>query len=608
MADQSDQTISGAKETERVPDQKKSKTEWRDRALLAEARLERHQKRLTVTIASNLRGAVRSPLSAPRLLANIPLSTIDLIRARRRVKKILLRYTVENSTADLAGHAKAISRYLTAEEASKFVELMDLSQDEAGLKFLRQCFTLLFPEPVGLSKLIARAHTSIDWIQNGYNLPVARPANQSSKNQTPKSLLVFHSRAPLVNNGYAARSVEVLNALSAQKWDCTAVTRLGYPNDINRYRHAEVPLLERYGGIPCRLLADPQDGQRGRAPDDYLNAYATRLEREIERSKPTVIHAASNYLNGLASVQAARNTGLPAIYEARGLWEITALSRGDYGESDARFRLASRLETHSASAADAVITLSDSLKNKLVERGVQAEKIFVAPNCVDIASYADKRVDPKGVEELGLHADFIVGYFGAFVAYEGLEILLAALALLKDKGVSIQALLIGGGANEETLKKEAARLRLSDSVKFLEKVSRDTLENYTQLCHAVALPRRATPITQIVPPIKAVEAMARGHPLIVSDLSALRDLVKHEQTGLVVKPDDPVALAGALERLALDRALLQSLANSARQEARRRFDKSVVGSIIINAYEHAIEANNSKSVNSPPNVLSNTHP
>lgn len=544
---------------------------------------------LSAQVLRRLRDGLANPLAFPGAC----ISVIALIRrtasARRCVQRAMEPLTADRTVTDLSTLRRWFARYFNLEEARLFAETIAEGRDLDAVRQLREAIERRTSPSPDLYRLARNAEVSLGLLQQGWRAKQRRAAPGSREAAAAKrSLLVFHSRGPLVNNGYAARSLEILQALAKSGWQTESVTRLGFPNDINRYRTADMALYENYGGAPCRLLKDEGDGQRGRPLDDYLREYEDRLVAEVERFRPSVLHAASNYINALPAINAARRTGVACIYEVRGLWEVTAISRGDYGAEDARFRLAKRLETDAARAADRVITLSEGLKRELVARGVEAERIGVVPNCVDVEAFARGARDGRLMRDLQLGPAPLIGYFGAFVDYEGLDRLIEAIGLLDRKGVEIQALFVGGGPAEAGLKAQAKKLGLAKRIRFVEKVPREEAERYARLADIVALPRRDLPVTRIVPPIKAVEAMARGQALVVSKLPALTDIIEHGVSGLAVEGEDAQALADAIGRLARDETLRRRLGVNAQARAREHFDISVAGRKIAAVYEEAL--------------------
>ena len=442
-----------------------------------------------------------------------------------------------------------------------------------------------------MEALLLRSQAEADLLAEGWTMPPAAPPSAALDSRRVR--LLFHSRAPLVPNGYAARSVEIIGVARAAGWSASAVTRLGYPTDINRFRTARVPEEEDYAGVPCRLLRDPGDGMRGRTLPDYLQAYADAIVRLEQSDPPAVLHAASSYHNGLAAAAAARRLGIASVYEARGLWEVTALSRGDLAPDHHRFRLAARLEADAARAAGAVIALSGGIRDALVGRGVPQEKVFVAPNCVETPGVTAETEAARAAAraELGLvPAALVVGYVGSMVDYEGLDGLVAAMRSAVADGGDIAAFIVGDGAARPAIEAAVRAAGLGNRLVLRPPTDRAGAARLAAAADVVALPRRDLPVTRIVPPIKLAEALSRGQPILVSDVPALAELVTDGETGVVVTPGDTDALAAVLTALSRDPGRVARMGVAARRAAAERFSYEAVGAVLTRAYTHAIEA------------------
>ena len=164
-----------------------------------------------------------------------------------------------------------------------------------------------------------------------------------------------------------------------------------------------------------------------------MNQAADILVKEFEQFRPSVVHAASDHRNALPALIAARKMGLPFIYEVRGLWEFTTSSKRINWEATERFEVVSQLEGICAMAADAVLTLTPFMRDELVTRGVDPRRIALAPNCVSIEKFKPRPINHGLRAELGFsHDEFIIGYAGSIVEYEGLDDLILAIDSERD--------------------------------------------------------------------------------------------------------------------------------------------------------------------------------
>jgi PEP-CTERM/exosortase A-associated glycosyltransferase len=270
-------------------------------------------------------------------------------------------------------------------------------------------------------------------------------------------------------------------------------------------------------------------------------------------------------LNAIPALRVGRKLGIPVFYEVRAFWEDAAVDHGTTTEGSLRYRLTRRLETHALQRADHVFTICEGLRSDIVARGIPADKVTVIPNAVDIEGFElGGQPDPALKARLGLDGATVVGFIGSFYAYEGLDLLLAAMPALLQQRPDLRVLLVGGGPQDAALKAQAAALGIADKVVFTGRVPHAEVNRYYDLVDLLAYPRHSMRLTELVTPLKPLEAMAQGRLFVASDVGGHQELVRDGQTGFLFK-------AGSAEALAA--AVLQTLARQAewpriRQQAR----------------------------------------
>lgn len=383
-------------------------------------------------------------------------------------------------------------------------------------------------------------------------------------------LHVLTNSLPHTQSGYALRSHAVLRAQRGAGLEASAVTRLAYPVSVGRLgaRGADVVDGVTYRRLLPWTLA-PTLPERLQRQTDLLDALATTVG-------PDVLHATTDHTNGLAAAAVARAHGLPWVYEVRGLLEETWLARqpaelvGDAAHSE-RYRLWRERESATARAADHVVTLGRAMADELVARGVPAERLTIVPNGVDEALLTQSVPAPEARARLGLPEDgFWVGTLSSLVAYEGLDVLLAAVARLRADGVDARALVVGDGVSRPALEHRAADLGLGPTAVFPGRVPRVRAALYHQALDVFAVPRRDTPVCRLVTPLKPVEAMALGRPVVASDLPALAEVVAEPGSGRLAPAGDVDAWVGVLAELAADPAARDALGAAGRAFAAGR--------------------------------------
>jgi PEP-CTERM/exosortase A-associated glycosyltransferase len=305
---------------------------------------------------------------------------------------------------------------------------------------------------------------------------------------------------------------------------------------------------------------------------------ARRLEAVIDATQPDIIHAHSPCLNGVAALRAARPCGIPVVYEVRAFWEDAAVDHGTTREGSVRYRLTRALETWTLRRVDAVTTICEGLREDIVGRGVQADRVTVIPNAVNPDEFpllAGR--DESLARQLGLEDGFVLGFIGSFYGYEGLDILLDAVPQILQIEPRTRVLLVGGGVEEARLKAQAARLGIADKVIFAGRVPHHDVSRYYSLIDLLAFPRKSMRLTETVTPLKPLEAMAQGRLLAASDVGGHRELIQDGVTGYLFPPNQPALLTAAVQRVLDDRERWKSVRVAGRRfvEQERNWRASV---------------------------------
>ncbi|WP_066713921.1 TIGR04063 family PEP-CTERM/XrtA system glycosyltransferase, partial [Sphingomonas adhaesiva] len=283
-------------------------------------------------------------------------------------------------------------------------------------------------------------------------------------------------------------------------------------------------------------------------------ALARRVGQVADAFRPDVIHAHSPVLDALAALWPARRRGIPLLYEIRAFWEDAAVGNGTGREGSARYRATKALESWAVARADAVAVICNGLRGDLVARGVPADKIMVSPNGVDLTLFGTPPSrDAALAEQWGL-GDEVIGFIGSFYDYEGLDDLIAAMPALGARRPGAQLLLVGGGPMEGPLRAQAAASPAAARIRFVGRVPHHEVERYYGLVDVLAYPRKRMRLTDLVTPLKPLEAMAQGRLVAASDVGGHRELIRDGDTGTLFAAGDPDAIAAALAGLLCDRS------------------------------------------------------
>jgi PEP-CTERM/exosortase A-associated glycosyltransferase len=355
-----------------------------------------------------------------------------------------------------------------------------------------------------------------------------------------------------MHSGYSFRTRAIMRAQAADGLEVRGLTGL---------RHsAEGPDVEQADGLTFHRTRTARFAPlREWREIAALADAACAVAREW---RPDVLHAHSPALGGMAGLRAARRLGLPLVYEIRAFWEDASVGNGSGREGSLKYRLTRQLENRVVTGADAVMTICHGLRDDLVQRGFAPGRIGIMPNGVDLELFGDPPPrDDRLAQELQLGSGPVIGFIGSFYDYEGLDVLVDAMPALLAQRPDARLLLVGGGPMEAALAAQAASSPAAQVIRFAGRVPHDEVERFYSLCEIMAYPRKASRLTDLVTPLKPLEAMAQGRLVAASAVGGHRELIEDGATGTLFAPDDPLACADALADL---------LAAPERWEAMRR--------------------------------------
>ena len=350
-----------------------------------------------------------------------------------------------------------------------------------------------------------------------------------------------------LQSGYVYRTLGIVNQQRALGWEPVLLT--------SGKHYAPGPARERIG--EWEFLRTPMPtGFAARLPWlrelKIVSDLGRRLEDVIGEIRPDILHAHSPVLNALPAIRAGHRHSIPVVYEVRALWEDAAATHGTDGQNGPRYRATRFIETTALRRADAVTTICEGLRADAIARGVKSENITVIPNGVDRNTFSGPSAPDRAlVARLGLCGKTVLAFFGSFYAYEGLHLLLRAVPDLRRQRPEITVLLIGGGPEESNLRALAKELDLGESVVFTGRVPHEEIQRYYDLADLFVFPRVSMRLTELVTPLKPLEAMAQERIVVASSVGGHRELIRDRETGYLFPPDEPKRLAeGVLAALA----------------------------------------------------------
>jgi len=348
-----------------------------------------------------------------------------------------------------------------------------------------------------------------------------------------------------LHSGYTFRTCAILNQQRALGWETFHITS-------SKHAHAtEVKApYEQVDGLGF-YRTSRSSGFISKLPVLNQVAIIRGLEKRLSivaaEVRPDILHAHSPALNGAAAVNVGKCMGIPVVYEVRAFWEDAAVDHGTSSEGGLRYRLTRGLETSVLRRSDAITTICEGLRSDIIGRGIADEKVTVIPNAVDVSRFpAHVEADNTLASQLGIAGATVLGFVGSFYAYEGISLLLEALPSILESRADVRVLLVGGGPEEENLKRQAGELGLGEKVVFAGRVPHDQVKSYYGLIDILAYPRLSMRLTDLVTPLKPLEAMAQRRLFVASDVGGHRELIEDGGNGVLFQAGDAHALAAAI--------------------------------------------------------------
>ncbi|MEX0342145.1 MAG: TIGR04063 family PEP-CTERM/XrtA system glycosyltransferase [Erythrobacter sp.] len=368
-----------------------------------------------------------------------------------------------------------------------------------------------------------------------------------------------------LHSGYTFRTRAILKSLQGAGIEVRGITGA---------RHAaDGPMTEEVEGLVFHRVPGAFSGPPGLREWREIEAMREGIERIAADWRPDILHAHSPALCGMAGLRAARRLDLPFVYEIRAFWEDAAVGNGTGREASLKYRLTRALENHVVRGADAVFTICEGLRSDLVSRGHDRAKIDLSPNGVDLELFGEPPArDDALAEQLGIGDGPVIGFIGSFYDYEGLDDLVAAMPLLRARHPEAKLLLVGGGPMEDVLRAQAALSTADEAIIFTGRVPHDEVERYYSLIDVLAYPRKQSRLTDLVTPLKPLEAMAQRRIVAASDVGGHRELIDNGTNGLLFPPDDPAAMASALAQFIDEKFRWPAMRDAGRQHVADHHD------------------------------------
>ncbi|MGO2359886.1 MAG: glycosyltransferase [Brachybacterium tyrofermentans] len=420
--------------------------------------------------------------------------------------------------------------------------------------------------------------------KTGFPFPKMRstPAYEAEDH---KVFYLLHNSLPHNSAGYATRTHGLLSELNRIGWDVDGVTRLGYPYDMpGKAEVPDVPLHDVVGNVDYRRLLTSREIEKKNPLFHYTERYSSALLDLAKEQRPAIIHAASNHWNGLTAVKTARQLGIPSIYEVRGLWEVTRGSRNPEWAESNMFKYIARMEADAAKGATRVFAITEALREEMIKRGVDGDKIEIVPNGVDTSRFNPIPRDEELASQLGVAGKTVIGYVGSVLDYEGIELILEAAEVLNRTREDFHVLIVGDGAELERFQNHVQERELEHVVTFTGRVPHEEVERYYSLVDITPFPRLPLPVCEMVSPLKPFEAMAMGKAVVASDVAALKEIVTPGVNGYLHEKGSTESLIEQLVKLLDSPSHAAQIGIQARSWVETHRDWKQIATIIADSY------------------------
>ena len=348
-----------------------------------------------------------------------------------------------------------------------------------------------------------------------------------------------------LHSGYSFRTLAILKQQRALGWETYHLT--SPKQGATEAAEEQVDGWHFYRTPPPGGLLE---GVPGLGEIELMGEVTYRIEQVVRRIRPHILHAHSPVLNAIPALRVGRRLGIPVVYEVRAFWEDAAASHGTGREGGLRYRMTRKLETWALEQADAVTCICEGLRRDIVARGIPEDKVTVIPNAVDVEEFSGAGMrDENLARSLGLKDNTVIGFIGSFYSYEGIDLLLRAMPRILEKRPDVRLLLVGGGPDDQRLKEIASEVRVRNRMLFTGRVPHHEVQRYYDLIDVLVYPRVSMRLTDLVTPLKPLEAMAQDKIIVASDVGGHVELIRDGETGNLFAAGDVADLARTVLRV-----------------------------------------------------------
>jgi hypothetical protein len=298
-----------------------------------------------------------------------------------------------------------------------------------------------------------------------------------------------------------------------------------------------------------------------------------------------VIGTSPTFFAAMAAAEAAARRRIPFIMEVRDLWPAVIVELGMLRNRH-MIRALERLEMSLYGRATRIVTVTESFRRDLIERGIPATKVFTIPNGADVDFWQPAEPPVELRRRLGLEERFVVLYIGAHGISHALGRLLESARQLQEHP-QIHFLFVGEGAEKERLARQAREAGLKNA-QFLDAVGKETVKEFYALADVCLVPLRDIPLFETFIPSKMFEIMAMAKPIVGSLRGEAADILRRSGGAIVVEPEDSSAVAQAILRLYHQPCQAQEMGRRGREFVIEHYSRRSLAARYLNVMEEAV--------------------
>lgn len=245
----------------------------------------------------------------------------------------------------------------------------------------------------------------------------------------------------------------------------------------------------------------------------------------------------------------------PWVMEVRDLWPESIKTVGAMKEGFL-FRYLEKLELSLYRSARKVITVTDSFKLNLVERGIDKSKISVVKNGANLELYDSSKRDDLLKKELNLKDKFVLGYIGTHGLAHKLDFIINCAQDVDDEQVHF--LFVGSGATKKSIEQQAEKQKLQN-VSFIDPIEKKDVWRYISILDAMIVPLKRSELFKTVIPSKIFETSAMEVPILLGVDGEARSIIDHYHAGLFFEPENKESFLNALNQIKSDKKFMIDL-------------------------------------------------